>query len=1784
MDNITNIKDVNPNTLEYQEYQDSDNNLISSFDISNISFQPGIDNIEYHIFDSNKNIVFSEYNFNKYSLIDNSIVVDKKENLTFYGFEEGQFYTLYNFITPLFNSNQNSKFYISEISSDRTEIRLSSNTITNFKDSYNIFVSSSNNVSYFKDFYLNFGNNNLIIANNILLDEDTILIKLYEPLNVQFDIKSELWVVEKLSESIAYFFELITVLTETENIIQLQGPNLNIQVKDRISNSTGYVNYNSLNSSPSSSLTNQLNNILNKKSIRLNIDHANYANFIHFSSAETRLENFVYKLSLIENYNQLSLSSSFSSTNYYLTESKNIYQNKIKDVVENFDSYEYCLYFESSSISWPKLNSILPYINYSPTSSEGLSWLAGQLSSASLYDNENKDNLVNSIPSYLKYDPRNEPYELYVKMLGQHFDTLYLYTDELTNKYNSDNRVNVGMSKDLISDALKDFGIKIYQNNFATSDLYSSFLGIDPNLNLLPPTGSELITNYVTASSEVIPLEDINNEIYKRIYHNLPLLLKKKGTISGLRLLINTYGIPDTILRINEFGGKNRNESNDWDQFQNQFNFSFFTTSSGYVKYDIPGSNSLSGSLSTIEFRFKTTGIPLNNISQSLAHFAPDYNFNVVLEYSGSGYSSGSYSSSIVDPYNEYGTLKYIDDSNRSASLYLPFFNGDWWSVMVTINNTSPFTSSIYAKNKIYEGYDGNKIGFQASESLSSSYWVNISQSFYLSHPNNKILAGKTYLPFSGSFQELRFYKTLLNEDIFDDYVMNPHSIEGNQLEGDNSFNSLIFRAPLGSILDNNISSSRISIHPSINAFPVTYSFGTLNSSIYTFTGSYSFIPNREIYFYDQFPAGIKNIISNKIRLDNNILPDDKNTLSPIISIQQNYPISESYTRDVNYIEVGFSPQNEINEDIISQLGYFNIGNYIGDPRQLVNKNTTQYVDFNKLRNEYFKKYNRPFNLSDYIRLIKYFDNSLFKLIKDFTPARTSLATGVIIKQHLLERNRYSPAQVNYEENDYSGSIKSGPFNYSNSILYKTTGKDGGVFPNIDQTYSSSFIGLVGKSLINHNDNIEFLNGELNGAFIVASTQSLNSGNLFLHVDIPFINYILKFYYYGTSEVNYLNIITPSNGEILFNHNYVKISKNDFNGNANPNLRYLESFTVQFSDKSKNEYVILSRTEYSTYFMYNIIENQNGLISDGKILNYLTSASFSGSVTHSVGPSANEVQTIPLSTILYDNAGYLTASFNNFNDTFLMLGITSSFFNIKDYPNIFINFDLTCQFSTTSPNYTPYFALCKTSAPVENLTKFNASLPMGAVEIVKFSEGILNNLNQSLNVKASVEALLGESYFVVFKSSRSNSSVTASNFDFRIEQINAPNSGNSDLVIFNPFLSEKFEGENYDVLHGNVDSILDSQYYKRIDYLNYGIDPNYFQQILSGSAEPSSVKDYYYSLKRHIYPRYIGSRNTSDDFNTSSIYLSSILQDQLKISLGPSNQQGVAYKFDSTIFEFQGAKVPFPEISSNVFSKVYMSQILIADEKNSAIKIFNGENTFKFILQNQIYVNDELLFTPYESNNNSNYSNARVHNVIFSTPEMSKYMISGRSQASASIDFFQQKLYLNNSASLVLKDSNNFYTTGAFTTASIVINDISSSINNGDIWYVSLFDSLPNTVTGSILHKDFLLGSFPPLDNDGRAHALTLPGLGIYRILSTGFDTGYYLNLENFSIGFTAGTPALDTGLLLWKADTSGTSLLLVGSNFDNIGKGSFITKNASPFIKENQSYITQNFGNRPKN
>ena len=43
----------------------------------------------------------------------------------------------------------------------------------------------------------------------------------------------------------------------------------------------------------------------------------------------------------------------------------------------------------------------------------------------------------------------------------------------ISNKFDADNRLEYGIAKDLVADAIRDFGVKLYASNFNTNDLFT---------------------------------------------------------------------------------------------------------------------------------------------------------------------------------------------------------------------------------------------------------------------------------------------------------------------------------------------------------------------------------------------------------------------------------------------------------------------------------------------------------------------------------------------------------------------------------------------------------------------------------------------------------------------------------------------------------------------------------------------------------------------------------------------------------------------------------------------------------------------------------------------------------------------------------------------------------------------------------------------------------------------------------------------------------------------------------------------------------------------------------------------------------------------------------------------------------------------------------------------------------------------------------------------------------------------------------------------------------------
>ena len=1179
------VLSIDPNFLLLDTYSVSDENLIANQEVTS-TFNPETDYIEYYIYGLNNSLLYPSLEdgtipYSLYSLLDNDVYIDPSLDLQTIGFDQGGYNTLYNFYSNRLNSSFSTQYFISEISSDRTEIRLDSNDIDDAAiiSSVNDFIAERQSDEFFPDFLLNFGSNRTVIANNIQLDGNTVLIKLYDPLPPQFGVKSTLWVVEEVANATAYnvtFEEQI--LEEEDTSIQLKGPNLNLDLKDQINNSTEAVSLSELDASPLTGSYQQLQSLFNEEGIQINVDYTEYSNFVNFSSVKSRIENFEYKLQLIESYQESAISGSNVSGTNAVSGSKVYYENLINDTITNFDGYEYFLYFTSGSKSWPKSNTEPPFQNLATTDASAISWYDEQTTSASLYDELNQDNLFYDIPEYLRNDSQNQQYIDFVEMVGQHFDNIWIYLKDISNKYNADNRIDAGISKDLVAQALRDFSLKIYQNNFSSNDIYSSFLGLTPSGSLFPfpeitdslptPSGFEYVDTFISSSTDAVPLDDINKRIYKRLYHNLPYLFKSKGTTSGIKTLLNTYGIPDTILRVSEFGGKDKVNTNDYDYWYNKFNYEYQTGDTGKIQTPWP-INSSWGTPDdvpeSVQFRFKSYLSTQTPSSQSLWNLDNGGDVRLVLEYDTSLLDSGSFSGSILDPNYQYATLKFYPnfatDDTEFASVYLPFLDNGWWSVMINRNEEN---FELIASNKIYNGQTGTEIGFIASSSISATndgFWFSGTNSYF---PSNIGISG--YDNFSGSYQEIRYYSTQISQSVFKDYTMNPLSFEGNSIASgslDKAPDELAFRATLGGELY----TGSTSIHPKVTGSWTTTSSFTSDSNFTITQGSFG--SNREYIFFDQPAVGIKNRINDKIRPVDLSLPvynatigaliPDANTLSNQRSVQQDKTRDDIYTNNVNLLEVTFSPQNELNDDIIQQLGHFNIGDLIGDPRE-ISSSAQSYPELDKLRKEYFLKYvHENYDFNDYVRLIKFFDNSLFKMIKDFVPARTSLSSGITVKPHILERQKYPTPQAYWEDLQYSGSVKSFPLDYVTGSLQVTSGGDGGAFENFNhlsnftQSWSGSNITPSGSVSYIQSDAPEFINGEFSGSTLLVEDGELNPDNPVKYQDITGIAYKTE----GSNT-----LINPGDGESIWK------ARSSTQDGSIQDLYYVEQIVINEIDQS----------------------------------------------------------------------------------------------------------------------------------------------------------------------------------------------------------------------------------------------------------------------------------------------------------------------------------------------------------------------------------------------------------------------------------------------------------------------------------------------------------------------------------------------------------------------------------------------------------------------------------------
>ncbi len=363
--------------------------IVNNFGLTN-------DYVEYHVSDILGKSLSQSYSYLSYKSPSDvalnldgtysSLEIDPVEDLK-KQYNNGEFQVIYNFFrnkigTPV------SPLFVKEISDDRTEIKVGSIFLNNdlIKEQTDVLINEINNTPYLKYYLANFSRNNTPVIINVDLDttEDTyyILIKFYKPLSESISIKDTFWIVDEIIDSYTFTINLdkLLILDEAPTI---KGPNFSVKV-DFNNISTPYHNYNSLINQLTGSNSGFINQYL-EGSVDINIDYTDFNDFIRLSSAESRISNFVSKVTTIQKYEATSSIINSSNLSNKATELA-YYSSSINSIITGFDGYEKYMYFESSSYAYPKTTSTKPFILASVTSSAVTNWYNGRIVAAQDFD------------------------------------------------------------------------------------------------------------------------------------------------------------------------------------------------------------------------------------------------------------------------------------------------------------------------------------------------------------------------------------------------------------------------------------------------------------------------------------------------------------------------------------------------------------------------------------------------------------------------------------------------------------------------------------------------------------------------------------------------------------------------------------------------------------------------------------------------------------------------------------------------------------------------------------------------------------------------------------------------------------------------------------------------------------------------------------------------------------------------------------------------------------------------------------------------------------------------------------------------------------------------------------------------------------------------------------------------------------------------------------------------------------------------------------------------------
>ena len=911
--------------------------------------------------------------------------------------------------------------------------------------------------------------------------EGSIIAKLYEPLPIEVQPNQEIFVSKLISSPI---IETIRLVTETKEVCNtLKGPNFSLQPDNGIE----YQIYEDLVASGSVTSTDLINEYAGSIGIdtsKLNIEYVSgstyvFENFINFSSAAERLNNFFYKIRLIEYYKNKYeglISPTFIPTygafdggiitqDGYQTitedglfdiqweiiqyqgvsqmnEAKKVFA-LLNETIRGLDGYEKFLYKSTNYLAYPKTAEAhpitgLPYYKLRETThATVLDWYNNLLVLSEEYDKYNPNLLTNNIPIFIQEDSKNEDFIVFLHMIGQHFDIIWAYISGLARIKKLEALETKGIGNSLVEHMLESLGWNT-KKAFDSQFLWEYAFG----------TTKDGFQKYS------MPLKNANEQVWRRILNNLPYILKHKGTGRAMKAVMACYGVPSSLLTIMEFGGPRDPTKGGSTKFTfDDRTAAIYLSGSSAVK--APWKYN-SGSLSypnCVEFRILPNSLP--NPSYTLI-------------------SGSEWTLDLVQTTGSFGKLELNFGGDQSTSTYFdePFASG---SPAVTTIYISPETSGVYAFGPDYKtgsldfpisteyysniainryNYSGNSSLYEVWLATSDGKRITTFVSMSILTDDNQWETGSfLHLSgdgFKGNFDEFRLWTVPLQRSKFENHTLFPDAINGNSYSSSTS--DLLFRLdfeyPKDRTITENIGIKNVSITDNYGE-----NYGYAESMYSASSYPYQYIPYERTVTADVPSVGFSS--ANKIRFEEQTLVTDLSYKTR--ATKKSFDMSPI---DSNRLGLFFSPIKELNMDILKTFGEFNIDNYIGDPSDEY-KDT--YRELDTLRHYYFERLDR--NINEYIQLVRYIDKSLFDVLADLAPARAKVSKGLLIEPHYLERSKTKWKKPESERNDYDGIVSVHDNNEIDSSYQSNEG-------DLDASDAANLIGEINNynTIVDAND------------------------------------------------------------------------------------------------------------------------------------------------------------------------------------------------------------------------------------------------------------------------------------------------------------------------------------------------------------------------------------------------------------------------------------------------------------------------------------------------------------------------------------------------------------------------------------------------------------------------------------------------------------------------------------------------------------------------------------------